>query len=81
MFQRAHPDVDIRNDATDAMVDLDTTDVDLAQHALVEASDAHRSKHMQWLTWQRWFDEQVLKSFAPSAGSTLTKRTRSPKRH
>lgn len=65
MFQRAHPDVVIRNDATDVMVDLDTTDVDLAQHALVKASDAHRSKHMQRLTWQRWFDAQGLKSFVP----------------
>ena len=107
-FQRAHPDIDIRIDATDTAVDMETTDVDLAlrystpghapkhairlfgeqltpvaspwliksgtrikkpldlaQHALVEASDAHRSNHMEWLTWQRWFDEQGLKNFAP----------------
>ena len=29
-FQQAHPDIDIRIDATDTPVDLDTTDVDLA---------------------------------------------------
>ena len=29
-FQQAHPDIDIRIDATDAPVDLDTADVDLA---------------------------------------------------
>ena len=29
-FQRAHPDIDIRIDATDAMLDLDVADVDLA---------------------------------------------------
>ena len=108
MFQRAHPDIDIRIDATDATVDMETTDVDLAlrysapgqvpshavrlfgeqltpvaspwliksgtpikkpldlaQHALVEASDAHRTQHMEWLTWQRWFESQGLKNFAP----------------
>jgi hypothetical protein len=65
MFQRAHPDIDIRIDATGVTVDLDTTDVDMAQHARVQASDAHRSKHMQWLTWQRWFVAQGLKSFVP----------------
>ena len=30
MFQRAHPDIDIRIDATDTAVDMETTDVDLA---------------------------------------------------
>ena len=39
--------------------------LDLAQHALVEASDAHRTQHMEWLTWQRWFEAQGLKKFAP----------------
>lgn len=29
-FQRQHPDIDIRIDTSDALVDLDTTDVDLA---------------------------------------------------
>lgn len=108
MFQREHPDIDIRIDATEATVDMETTDVDLAlrysapgqvpshavrlfgeqltpvaspwliksgtpvkkpldlaQHALVEASDAHRTQHMEWLTWQRWFEAQGLKNFAP----------------
>ena len=108
IFQREHPDIDIRIDATDTVVDLETTDVDLAlrysapaqvpghairlfgeqltpvispwllktgtpirkpqdlaQFALVEAGDAHRSQHMEWLTWQRWFEAQRLTSFAP----------------
>ena len=108
MFQREHPDIDIRIDATDVAVDMETADVDvalrysrpghvpnhavrlfgeqltpvaspwliksgtrikkpqdLAQHALVEASDAHRTNHMEWLTWQRWFEGQGLKHLAP----------------
>ncbi|TAG36841.1 MAG: LysR family transcriptional regulator, partial [Polaromonas sp.] len=107
-FQREHPDIDIRIDATDVSVDLDTTDVDLAlrysapanvpghairlfgeqltpvlspwllktgkpiekpqdlaQFALVEAGDAHRSQHMEWLTWQRWFEAQKITGFSP----------------
>ena len=107
-FQRQHPDIDIRIDATDAAVDLETTDVDLAlrysvpgsvpagsqrlfgeqltpvvspwllktakplkaaqdlaQFALIEAGDAHRSQHLEILTWQRWFDAQNLKRFEP----------------
>ena len=107
-FQRQHPEIDIRIDATDAPVDLDTTDVDLAiryavpsvvppgsqrlfgeqltpvvspwllknakplkaaqdlaQFALVEAGDSHRSQHLEVLTWQRWFDAQTLKTFEP----------------
>jgi LysR family transcriptional regulator, glycine cleavage system transcriptional activator len=107
-FQNAHPDIDIRIDATDAPVDLDTTDVDLAlryaapgqvqrgaqrlfgeqltpvaspwllksgkriksaqdlaQFALIEASEAHRSQHMQYLSWQRWLECQQSKNFAP----------------
>ena len=108
IFQREHPDIDIRIDATDVSVDLDTNDVDLAlrystpanaphgafrlfgeqltpvaspwllksgkpiknpqdlsQFALVEASDAHRSQHMEWLTWQRWFEAQQQPRFVP----------------
>lgn len=37
-FQREHPDIDIRIDATDTQVDLDTTDVDLALRYTVPAS-------------------------------------------
>ena len=108
VFQRENPDIDIRIDATDTPVDLETTDVDLAlrygtpahvpghamrlfgeqltpvispwllktaspirkpqdlaQFALVEAGDAHRSQHMEWLTWQRWFEAQHLTNFSP----------------
>lgn len=95
-FQQAHPDIDIRIDATDAAVDLATADVDLAlryashsaitagaehlfneqltpvvspwllksqpightadlaQCTLIEAGDAYRTSHLQYLTWQRW---------------------------
>lgn len=97
-FQRDHPDIDIRIDATDNAVDLATADVDLALRyavpqtvpstalrlfgeqltpvaspwllkshpinsiedlskcALIEAGDAHRTRHLEWLTWQRWLD-------------------------
>ena len=108
VFQRDNPDIDIRIDTTDALVDLETTDVDLAlrysipahvpghaqrlfgeqltpvispwllktgspirkpkdlaQFALVEAGDAHRSQHMEWLTWQRWFEARQLTNFSP----------------
>ena len=40
-FQQAHPDIDIRIDATDNVVDLDTADVDLAlRYALPHAVTA-----------------------------------------
>ena len=107
-FQNEHPDIDIRIDATDVSVDLETSDVDLAlryavpgtvpaaaerlfgeqltpvaspwllqagaplknpkdlaQFALIEAGDAYRSQHMEWLTWQRWLETQGLKTFEP----------------
>ncbi|MCJ0764874.1 LysR substrate-binding domain-containing protein [Variovorax terrae] len=37
---------------------------DLAQFALIEAGDAHRT-HLEWLTWRRWFDEQKLPKLNP----------------
>ncbi|MDB5869416.1 MAG: transcriptional regulator, LysR family [Polaromonas sp.] len=107
-FQQAHPDIDIRIDATDTPVDLDTADVDLAlryskpgqvpaqarrmfgeqltpvvspwllksgprlqmpgdlaQFALVEASDAHRTQHTELLSWRRWFGVQQLTRLEP----------------
>jgi len=107
-FQSEHPDIDIRIDATDVSVDLETSDVDLVvryalpttvpahaerlfgeqltpvaspwlinsgpalkkakdldQFALIEAGDAYRSQHMEWLTWRRWLDAQGLKNFEP----------------
>ncbi len=100
-FQQAHPDIDIRIDASDSHTDLDTADLDLAlrysvpgarvhggerlfgeqlavvaspwllksaapvrqssdleRFTLIEAGDAHRSTHLQWLSWRRWFDAQ-----------------------
>jgi LysR family glycine cleavage system transcriptional activator len=107
-FQRHHPDIDLRIDATDTVVDLDTTDADLAlryitservgagaerlfgeqlsvvaspwllqnspkirraedlaMFTLIEAGDIHRSPHLEWLSWQRWFDEQGHKRLEP----------------
>jgi len=107
-FQSAHPDIDIRIDATDVPVDLETTDIDvalrytrpgnvpsdavwlfgeqltpvaspwllksghalkkgedLAHFALIEASDAHRTHNLQWLTWRRWFDTQGCGQLQP----------------
>ncbi|WP_090141517.1 LysR substrate-binding domain-containing protein [Limnohabitans sp. DM1] len=97
-FQREHPDIDIRIDATDAAIDMHNTDVDLALRyavpapamagaerlfgeqltvvaspwllknqpiqnvadlmrcTLIEAGDAYRTQHMEWLSWQRWLD-------------------------
>jgi LysR family transcriptional regulator, glycine cleavage system transcriptional activator len=37
---------------------------DLAQFALIEAGDAHRT-HLEWLTWRRWFDERGLTRLQP----------------
>ena len=98
-FQRDNPEIDIRIDATDNVLDLETSDVDLAlryslpqhaargaqrlfgeqlavvaspwllkshpaitqpadvaRHTLIEAGDAHRLQHLDWLTWERWLD-------------------------
>ena len=100
-FQRDNPGIDIRIDATDVPVDLETSDEDLAlryslpgtlppgavrlcgeqlaivaspwliksnppvrtpadvaRFTLIEAGDAHRSQHLEWLSWQRWFENQ-----------------------
>ncbi|MBT9505889.1 LysR substrate-binding domain-containing protein [Rhodoferax sp.] len=107
-FQSEHPDIDIRIDATDVPVDLDTTDIDLAlrytkpgnvpagairmfgeqltpvaspwllksghalkrgedlaHFALIEASDAHRTQNLEWLTWRRWLDAHKFKKLEP----------------
>ena len=37
---------------------------DLANFALIEAGDAHRS-HLEWLTWRRWLAEHDLPRLAP----------------
>lgn len=107
-FQSEHPDIDIRIDATDVSVDLDTADVDVAlryarpaqvsaqairlfgeqltpvaspwllksgkplkkggdlvHFGLIEASDAHRTQNLEWLTWRRWLDEHGIKKLEP----------------
>ena len=38
---------------------------DLAQFSMVEATDAHRNQHMEWQSWQRWFDIHRLERFEP----------------
>ncbi len=107
-FQREHPDIDIRIDATDAAIDMHNTDVDLALRyavptlsmvgaerlfgeqltvvaspwllknqpiqniadlmrcTLIEAGDAYRTQHMEWLSWQRWLDSYSTEDSAPS---------------
>lgn len=107
-FQRDNPGIDIRIDATDVPVDLETSDVDLAlryslpgsmprgavrlcgeqlaivaspwliksnppvrtpadvaNFTLIEAGDAHRSQHLEWLSWQRWFENQGQPKLQP----------------
>lgn len=122
-FQRMHPDIDIRIDASDVALDLATADVDLAlryavpdavpagatrlfgeqltlvaspwllreralrtvqdlaQMTLIEAGDAHRSRHLEALSWQRWLDTHAVA--APAAARSARKATPSrlaPKR-
>lgn len=107
-FQTEYPDIDIRMDATDTTVDLETSDADialrytrpqsapadairlfgeqltpvaspwllksgkplkkgadLAQFALIEASDTHRVQNLEWLTWRRWLDANGLPKLEP----------------
>ena len=107
-FQSAHPDIDLRIDASDVRVDLETADVDialryappagvpsnairlfgeqltpvaspwllksgktlkraadLAQFALIEASDGHRNQSLEFLAWRRWLDAHQLKLLEP----------------
>lgn len=107
-FQSEHPDIDIRIDATDVSVDMDTSDIDLAlryaipadvptgairlfgeqltpvaspwllksanalrqgedlaHFTLIEASDAHRTQHMEWLTWRRWLEVHRFEKVEP----------------
>ena len=107
-FQSEYPDIDIRIDATDNAVDLETSDLDLAlrykrpsqvgpdairlfgeqltpvaspwllksskplrrgedlaNFALVEAGDSHRSQNLEWLTWRRWLDSHGFTKLEP----------------
>ena len=107
-FQAEYPDIDIRIDATDNPVDLETSDVDLAirytrpghvgneavrlfgeqltpvaspwllksgpplrspkdlaNYALLEASDSHRTQNLEWLTWRRWLEGNRQPKLAP----------------
>lgn len=107
-FQSEYPDIDIRIDASDHAVDMETADIDvalryavpanvpagairmfgeqltpvaspwllksghalargedLAHFALIEAGDAHRTQHLEWLTWRRWFDTHHFSKLEP----------------
>ena len=119
-FQRLHPDIDIRIDASDTALDLSTADVDLAlryavpeavpagavrlfgeqltpvaspwllrerpvrevqdlaQMTLIEAGDAHRNRHLEALSWQRWLDTHA--SPAPKSPRAKAPARLSPKR-
>ncbi|WP_396435335.1 LysR substrate-binding domain-containing protein [Limnohabitans sp.] len=119
MFQREHPDIDIRIDATDATVDMHNTDVDLSlryaaqrpamldaerlfgeqltvvaspwllknhaintlddllQCTLIEAGDAYRTRHMEWLSWQRWLNTY---NTSPATQPPVRKSPRGPSR-
>jgi DNA-binding transcriptional LysR family regulator len=107
-FQSEHPDIDLRIDASDNQVDLDTADIDialryaragsvppnairlfgeqltpvaspwliksgkplrrgadLANFALIEASDGHRNQSLEFLAWRRWLDAYDFKQLEP----------------
>ena len=107
-FQSAHPDIDLRIDASDVRVDLETADIDialryappsgvpanaiqlfgeqltpvaspwllesgqalrrgadLAHFALIEASDGHRNRSLEFLAWRRWLDAHQLHQIEP----------------
>ncbi|OYU45445.1 MAG: LysR family transcriptional regulator, partial [Burkholderiales bacterium PBB4] len=38
---------------------------DLAQFALVEAGDSHRTQNLEWLTWRRWLDSHGFAKLEP----------------
>ncbi|MBA4262669.1 MAG: LysR family transcriptional regulator [Comamonadaceae bacterium] len=120
-FQREHPDIDIRIDASDAALDLSTADVDLALRyavpqsmpagslrlfgeqltpvaspwllkthriaslddlarvTLIEAGDAHRTRHLEWLTWQRWLDHFAAPSSSKGATAVPVKSAQATK--
>ena len=56
-FQNAHPDIDIRIDASDALIDLDTSDVDLALRSTSAAQVPAHAVHL--------FDEQLTPVASP----------------
>ncbi len=107
-FQNAFPDIDIRIDASDTTVDMETADVDvairytrpavvpahavrlfgeqltpvaspwllksarplrngsdLAHFALIEASDGHRYRTMEFLAWRRWLSAHGFERLEP----------------
>ena len=119
-FQREHPDIDLRIDASDVPVDMDTADIDLAlryslpgarmagaerlfgeqlavvaspwllkstlpvrapadvaRFTLIEAGDAHRSLHLEWLSWRRWLSfnhaHQIVQAALSGQGLALAR--------
>ena len=41
------------------------TPADVAQFTLIEAGDAHRNQHLEWLSWRRWFQARGLAKLQP----------------
>jgi LysR family glycine cleavage system transcriptional activator len=107
-FQNTFPDIDLRIDASDTLVDMETADVDvalrytraavvpnhairlfgeqlapvaspwllkgsrplrtgadLAHFTLLEASDGHRYRAMEFLAWRRWLDAHGFHRLEP----------------
>jgi DNA-binding transcriptional LysR family regulator len=56
-----------------------TTLDDLARMTLIEAGDAHRTRHLEWLTWQRWLDHFSAKGTGRN-GTGKAKAKLSPQR-
>ena len=52
---------------------------DLTQFTLIEAGDAYRTSLLEYLSWQRWFDEFAPPE-KPAAGRTKPRSKLSPKR-
>lgn len=53
---------------------------DLAGCALIEAGDAHRTRHLEWLTWQRWLDHFAGAEPAPRGRKAGARPRLAPKR-
>jgi DNA-binding transcriptional LysR family regulator len=64
-FQRAHPDIDIRIDATDTSVDLDTADVDMALRYTTPARATARAERLFGESLAVVASPWLLKSSAP----------------
>jgi DNA-binding transcriptional LysR family regulator len=69
-FQRQHPDIDIRIDTTDSLVDLETTDVDLAIRYSRPGRTARRDRAV-WRAAGRGRQPWLLQSATARAGRRI----------